>query len=301
MMRVSTAGAPRNRVIQNPFELSAAVEKRSRIVDAMLRSDFLVFERELAAFACFKLLDAPAAIGDHASLSLLARRVDEDHGIAKVMPSCFEQNRGIKDDGVGAARAADGVYLMFKCLSNSRMRYPFQIPQSLPALWGIAEDFAAKRRAVDGSVRIENIRSETFTDLVLDVRITEDLVAGGIAVDHHDAAPVREFAGDRTLSGSDAADEGEDGDRRLCSRRTLERLNREDFLTMQQTAVSAWTARLIRGASSSQRGTKGMPSVQSCANREPLSIRSRRAFFDFSNPDHEKHLQIDSPPRHRLF
>ena len=222
----------------------------------MLRSGFLVVERELAAFAGLELLAAPATAGDDASSSLLARRVDEDHGIAKVMPSCFEQHGGVEDDRLGAARAADGVDLLFKGLPNTWMRNAFQILQSLPALWRIAEDFAAQGRAVDGSGRIENVCSETIADLLLNVRITEDLVSDGVAIDHHDAAPVREFAGDRTLAGSDAADEGEHGNRRLYSRRTLERLNREDFLTMQQTAVSTWTARLIRGASSSQRGNK---------------------------------------------
>lgn len=91
---------------------------------------------------------------------------------------------------------------------------------------GVAKDKACQGPTIDRAVRSQGFRAEERGDLAGEFALDQDIVGDSVGID--DPSPARGHqAGDRGLSGADAADEP-DQDLILPVRRSLRCLQRDD-------------------------------------------------------------------------
>ena len=79
--------------------LSPCVVEGPAVIDDEIGGAFLAFERPLAGFAAGQFFVGPASFADTLQANL-PRNVDEDDGVAILLPAGLLEDRGVDEDGL---------------------------------------------------------------------------------------------------------------------------------------------------------------------------------------------------------
>jgi len=167
----------------------------------------------LGMLAKFEILGRPAPFSVDSSEALVVRRVDEENGVAKVVPSRLKKDRRIEHDA-GLAISRRPRNGTFERLPHRRMKDRFKIA----ACVGIGEDDPGQCLAIDLRLRgfsafdcrREDDRAEPFDNEVARRSLREQGMTNRVGVEPMEPQ-VGEHDGSQALARSNPADETNHG------------------------------------------------------------------------------------------
>jgi hypothetical protein len=194
----------------NPGENTAYLTFECRqvrvVTDGIIGQRGLFVQRNLKFFSFLKLFSVETGPLAQSGEAVVLMALNKDHNIAFFIPSCFNQERGIDNNGLGIMFLLDGGDGFLDPLEGAGMNDAVKKGQ----FGGVTEDYASQGFAIDPAIGEEDGITEPAGEDVLNFSSFKHLVGDGVGVDDG-ASEFCEKPGCGALARTDAAEYAYEG------------------------------------------------------------------------------------------